>query len=131
VPKELTPAERQALKGRAHGLDPVVLIGTDGLTPAVLAEVERALKAHELIKIRIPGAAREGRERVLGELCTATDAVPVQHIGKTLVLYRERPEQASPRPPARPTPPRKPPPRARTASRSGTFKPRRGQFRPR
>src|SRR5262245_40676856 len=89
----LTPAERQALKGLAHRLDPVVLIGAGGLTPAVLAEVERALRAHDLVKVRVIGEARGDRERMLEAICAATEASPVQHIGKVLVIYRERPKE--------------------------------------
>src|SRR5207342_547386 len=91
--KKLTPAERQALKGRAHRLDPVVMIGTDGLTAGVLGEVDRALTAHELIKIRVTSGDGDARERFLGEICAATGASPVQHIGKVLVVYRKRPPE--------------------------------------
>jgi putative YhbY family RNA-binding protein len=128
--KEITPAERQALRGRAHGLNPVVLIGEAGLAPAVIAEIDRALNAHELIKIRVIGAAREAREALLDQVCAATGAAPVQHIGKVLVIYRERPpeEQAEVPVPARTTPsrrqarsgrtvPREPPHRAKIRSR--------------
>ena len=94
MPKELTPAERQALKGRAHRLDPVVMVGADGLTAGVLAEIGRALDAHELIKIRATSGDRDARERLLGEICAATGASPVQHIGKVLVVYRERREES-------------------------------------
>jgi RNA-binding protein len=96
MPKELTPVARQMLKGRAHRLDPVVVIGANGLTPAVLAEVDRALNAHELIKIRVTSGDGDARERLLGEICAATDASPVQHIGKVLVVYRERPAAEEP-----------------------------------
>lgn len=131
--KELTPAERQALKGRAHRLRPVVLVGGDGLTPPVVAEVDRALEAHELIKIRVMGEDRDARERLLGEVCAATDATPVQHIGRILVIYREQPEKPVPKaPPARrPAPRRKPERRARTPGPSRTPAPRRGKLRPR
>ena len=100
MPRELTPADRQTLRGRAHRLDPVVWIGADGLTAAVLAELERALKAHELIKIRVMGGDGDTRERLLGEICAATDSSPVQHIGKVLVVYRERPPAEQPEQPA-------------------------------
>jgi RNA-binding protein len=93
MPKELTPAERQALKGRAHRLDPVVMIGADGLTPGVRAEIGRALDAHELIKIRVMSGDGDTRERLLREICAAAGASPVQHIGKVLVVYRERREE--------------------------------------
>ena len=88
----LSPAERQKLKGRAHKLEPVVIIGGDGLTASVLAEIDRALKSHELIKVRV-NAGRDKREAILGEICAKTGAQPVQHIGKILVIYRPRPAQ--------------------------------------
>ena len=90
----LTPPERRALRARAHHLRPVVTIGGAGLTPAVLTEIDIALKSHELIKIRVSGDDRERRKRMPGEICAALDASPVQHIGKIFVLFRPRPEQA-------------------------------------
>ena len=85
----MTPAERKALKARAHTLNPVIHIGGKGLTETVLAEVDRALSAHELIKVRAASLEREARDAVLAEICTRLDAQAVQHIGKVLVLYRE------------------------------------------
>ncbi|TAN50170.1 MAG: ribosome assembly RNA-binding protein YhbY [Betaproteobacteria bacterium] len=95
----LSPAERKALKARAHRLAPAVWIGGDGLTDAVMAEVERALAAQELIKVRAAGLAREARELALAQICERCAAQPVQHIGKVLVLYRKKPEpkKAGPR----------------------------------
>ena len=89
---ELSPARRRELKARAHALEPVVLIGGAGLSPAVLAEIDRGLKSHELIKVRVPGADRTQREVIFAEICSRTGAHPVQHIGKVLVLFRENPE---------------------------------------
>jgi RNA-binding protein len=86
----LSPTRRRELKARAHGLDPVVLIGAAGLTPAVLAEIDRSLKSHELIKIRV-SADRSDRDAILEEICGRTRAYPVQHIGRILVLFREHP----------------------------------------
>jgi putative YhbY family RNA-binding protein len=126
VASQLTPAERHALRGRAHRLDPVVLIGEAGLTPTVVAELDRALRAHGLIKIRVMGSGRAEREALLGAVCAATDAAPVQHIGKILVVYRERPAEEPSEPPSPPprsrrrTPrqaPRRPPHRAKIRSR--------------
>ena len=88
----LSPTRRRELKARAHALDPVVLIGAAGLSPAVLAEIERSLKSHELIKVRVPGADRPGRKAMLEEICRLTAAQSVQHIGKIIVLFRENPE---------------------------------------
>jgi RNA-binding protein len=87
----LTPLERKALKARAHALEPVVMIGASGLTPAVLREVDRALTAHELIKVRAGGDDRFARKDLMTALCEQTGAAPVQHIGKVLVLWRARP----------------------------------------
>src|SRR2546427_6911803 len=92
---ELSPARRRELKARAHALDPVVLIGGAGLSPAVLAEIDRGLKSHDLIKVRVNGADRSGREAILEEICRRTEAQAVQHIGKILVLFRENPEPSS------------------------------------
>ena len=85
---ELTVEQRKYLKAQAHALKPVVMIGTQGLSEAVVKESERALAAHELIKIRVLGDEREVREAYLAQLCTALNAAPVQHIGKLLLLYR-------------------------------------------
>ncbi len=85
----LSPTRRRELKARAHALDPAVLIGGAGLSPAVLAEIDRALKSHELIKVRVNGADRLGRETILAEVCKQTGAQPVQHIGKVLVVFRQ------------------------------------------
>ena len=88
----LSPTRRRELKARAHALDPVVSIGGAGLSPAVLAEIDRALKSHELIKVRVNGNDRPEREAILVEICKQTGAQPVQHIGRILVLFRENRE---------------------------------------
>lgn len=85
---DLNPAQRQYLKGLAHALAPVVIIGEKGLTDAVIHEVGRALKAHELIKIKAATGEKETRRAWLEALCRQLDAAPVQQIGKILVLYR-------------------------------------------
>ena len=93
MPDSLTPRERAGLKARAHALEPVVHVGQAGLTDAVLAEVDRALTAHELIKVRIAVTDRAGREALGEELCSRTDAAAVQRVGKVIVLWRPRPEE--------------------------------------
>ena len=85
----LSPAERKELKARAHNLDPVVMIGAKGLTDEVVKEVDLALKAHELIKVRAPSLDRDAREVAFQALCERTAAEGVQHIGKIFVLYRK------------------------------------------
>ncbi len=86
--RELSVEQRKYLKGLAHSLKPVVMIGAQGLTEAVIKETGHALAAHELIKVRVLGDDRAAREAWFGELCAAVDAAPVQHIGKLLLLYK-------------------------------------------
>jgi putative YhbY family RNA-binding protein len=88
---ELKPAERKLHKAEAHHLNPVVQIGGEGLTPAVLKEADTALKAHGLIKIRVFSDDREERAALLGRLADELNAAPIQHIGKLLVLWRPIP----------------------------------------
>lgn len=93
---QLTPAERKDKRGQAHHLDPVVMIGADGLTPAVEREVDAALKAHGLVKVRMFSDDRAVREAALLALADALGAAPVQHIGKLLVLWRPPAEKDKP-----------------------------------
>jgi len=88
----LTPRERTALKARAHALEPVVQIGHDGLTDAVLAEIDRALTSHELIKMRAWAHERDDRSALLDAICASTGAAKVQQVGKVMVLWRPRPD---------------------------------------
>jgi len=88
----LSPIERKQLKARAHALDPLVHIGGKGLTDAVIAEIDRALAAHELIKVRAGAMDRDEREAAFAAICGRLGAQPVQHIGKVFVLYREKPK---------------------------------------
>jgi RNA-binding protein len=90
--RTLTARERSRLKARAHPLEPTVTIGQEGLTDAVLREVDRALTAHELIKVRAAVADREERRLVLQTICERTGAASVQQVGRILVLWRPRPE---------------------------------------
>jgi putative YhbY family RNA-binding protein len=90
----LTPAQRRQHRADAHHLDPVVQIGGDGLTPAVQREVDRALSAHGLIKVRAFVDDRASRDEMLANLCDALNAAPVQHIGKLFVLFRPKPAKA-------------------------------------
>ena len=90
---EITTSQRRALRAAAHSLKPVVSISQKGLTESVLKEIDRCLKTHELIKVRIYDAEREQREELLAAVCAATEAVAVQHIGNLLVLWRERAEE--------------------------------------
>jgi putative YhbY family RNA-binding protein len=104
----LASADRRALRARAHHLEPVVSIGQHGLTPAVLAEIEVALKAHELIKIRVHSESRTEREVMLASIGDALQCAPVQHLGKLLIVWRENPDKAAAPPPVQPKPAARP-----------------------
>ena len=88
----LTPRQRATLKARAHALEPVVQLGQAGASQSVLAEVDRALTAHGLIKVKLAGADREARDELTTLLCTETGAVEVQQVGRMLTLWRPRPD---------------------------------------
>jgi len=90
---ELSIAERKAHRAEAHHLDPVVMIGGDGLTPAVIKETDAALNAHGLIKVRVLGDDRAARDAIYQQLADQLNAAPIQHIGKLLVLWRPQPEK--------------------------------------
>jgi len=88
---QLSSVARRELRARAHSLNPVVSIAENGLTDAVLKEIDVNLNAHELIKIRVYGDSREDRIAHLEKICSELGAAAVQHIGKLLVVYRPAP----------------------------------------
>jgi RNA-binding protein len=90
-------SQRRALRARAHHQHPVVAVGQHGLTPAVLHEIDVALTAHELIKVRVFSDVRADRESLLTTICGALDCAPIQHVGKVLVLWRPNPDRPPPR----------------------------------
>jgi RNA-binding protein len=89
---QLTERQRRHLKGLAHPLKPVILMGNSGLTEAVIAETDLALAHHELIKVRLPGLDREDRDAALVLLAERTRSAMVTRIGHVAVLYRPRPD---------------------------------------
>ena len=93
MPVELTAKDRARLKARAHALEPNVTVGNAGATKAVIAEVERALAKHELIKVKIQGDDREQRKQLGEEIGQATDAAVVHRVGKVVILWRPKPEK--------------------------------------
>ena len=92
----LTPARRSELRAKAHALSPAVMIGDKGLTETVVAEIDRALKAHELIKVKAATNDREARVAWMAQICERLQAQAVQVIGKILVVWRESEEKPSP-----------------------------------
>ncbi len=91
----LTPKRRSELRSEAHQLSPIVIIGDKGLTDEVLAEIDRSLKAHELIKVRAATDDRDARNVWLESICAKLEAHPVQQIGKVFVIYREDADKAA------------------------------------
>ncbi|OOF53688.1 ribosome assembly RNA-binding protein YhbY [Rodentibacter trehalosifermentans] len=95
----LSTKQKQFLKALAHHLNPVVMLGGNGLTEGVLAEIENALDHHELIKVKIAGADRETKQLIINAIVRETKAANIQTIGHVLVLYRpsEEPKIQLPR----------------------------------
>ena len=89
----LTTQQRKVHRAEAHHLSPVVMIGADGLSAAVLREADAALNAHGLIKIRVLGDDRDAREQMYQQIADQLNAAPIQHIGKLFVLWRPIPEK--------------------------------------
>jgi putative YhbY family RNA-binding protein len=119
----LLPSFRRQLRARAHALHPVVSIGQHGLTPSVIHEIDVALLAHELVKVRIFSDDRSARAAMLDQVCNALDCAAVQQIGKLLVLWRARPPSADE--PALVKQPRKPRPAAAPPSSAASARRRR------
>ena len=88
----LSTKDKRALRARAHHLNPVVSIGAAGLSDAVLAELDRALDSHELVKLRVAADDRVQRKALVEDLCRRAQAELIQRIGHTAVIYRKRPE---------------------------------------
>lgn len=84
----LTGKQKNYLRGVAHGMNPVVMIGNKGLTDAVLNEIELALTQHELIKIKLPSNSKAEKVALLAQITTTTNSTPVQIIGRVGVLFR-------------------------------------------
>lgn len=91
--KKLANVENKKLRQIGHALNPVVMLGTNGLSESVIEETERALNDHELIKVKIAGEDRELRQQLIEELVQATRASVVQKIGKIVLLYRKAEQQ--------------------------------------
>jgi len=88
----LSQAQKKAYRSIGHHLDPVVTASENGISEGLLAELERALNDHELIKIKLAVAERDDRAAVLDELANASGAEVIQKIGKVALLYRANPK---------------------------------------
>ena len=87
----LSVKQRQTLKAAAHHLRPVIIIGQKGITESLTRETDAALTTHELIKVQVQQGEKDYRQQCAEELATVTHATLVQQIGKTFVLYRQKP----------------------------------------
>lgn len=90
---QLTPAQRKVHRAEAHHIDPVVMVGNEGLSANVKREIDAALNAHGLIKVRVFSDDRMARETMFQALAAELNAAPIQHIGKLLVLWRPKAEK--------------------------------------
>ena len=88
----LTSSQRAQLKSLAHSLDPVVMVGKNGITENVIQEADNSLRAHELIKGKVLETALLTAREAVEALAEAANAEPVQAIGNKFVLYRENPD---------------------------------------
>ncbi len=88
----LTQEQKKQFKSIGHHLKPVLIVAENGLTEGVLAELERALNDHELIKVKLALAERDDRRALLGELCAQSRSDLVQSIGKMALVYRKNPK---------------------------------------
>lgn len=84
----LTGKQKHYLRGLAHRLKPVVTVGANGITDAVIAELDQALNVHELLKLKLPAVEKQDKRAAIEELCEKTGAVAVQSIGRVVVLFR-------------------------------------------
>jgi len=88
----LSESHKKVLRGLAHRLRPIVMIGNAGLTDNVLTEIETGLDRHELIKVRLRAGDRKGRDSMIDTICDQTHAQRVQRIGNVMIFYRHNPE---------------------------------------
>jgi RNA-binding protein len=88
MPQELSEKQKKYLRGLAHGKDPIILIGSSGLSPGVAKEFDLALSAHELVKVKARVGDREERDNILAELAKQSGSSLVQRIGNVGVFYR-------------------------------------------
>ncbi|MBX2823795.1 MAG: ribosome assembly RNA-binding protein YhbY [Gammaproteobacteria bacterium] len=89
----LTPQQVKHLKTLAHNRDPIIRVGQQGVTPALIKELQQALDHHELVKVKVAGADRATRKTMMDALCEQTRATSIQRIGGVLVLYRRHPDK--------------------------------------
>ncbi|HEY9017467.1 ribosome assembly RNA-binding protein YhbY [Thiomicrospira sp.] len=86
----LTANQKKFLRGIAHGLNPVIIIGSQGVTDSLMAELNKSLEHHELLKVKMAAGEREDRKAIIDYVLTHSKAKLVQTVGKMFVIYRAR-----------------------------------------
>jgi RNA-binding protein len=89
----LTDNQKKHLRGLAHKLKPVVMVGQHGLKETIFEEVDIALDAHELIKIKVSVGDREERDAIIQEICARSNASLVQRVGNIAIMFRRNPKR--------------------------------------
>lgn len=97
-PEKLSVNQKKYLRGIAHGLNPMIIIGANGVTDSLMAELDSTLSHHEILKIKIASAEREDRKIIIDHVIKETGALLVQSIGKIFVIYRQNEENQLPLP---------------------------------
>ena len=90
---QLTGKQKNYLRGLAHNINPIIIIGANGLSEAVLNELESALEYHELLKIKLPADDKASKACLIANICTETNSEPIQLIGRVGVVYRQSNKQ--------------------------------------
>jgi RNA-binding protein len=90
---QLSGKQKNFLRGLAHNINPIITIGSNGLSEAVLKELEIALDHHELLKIKLPANDKAEKASLMATICAKTNSEPVQIIGRTGVIYRQSNDQ--------------------------------------
>lgn len=90
---QLTGKQKNYLRGLAHNINPIITIGSNGLSEAVLNELKMALDFHELLKIKLPADDKAAKASLMATICTETDSEPVQLIGRVGVIYKQSEKQ--------------------------------------
>jgi RNA-binding protein len=89
----LTPNQKKFLRGLAHGLNPVIIIGAQGVTESLMTELDKSLTHHELLKVKMAAGEREDRKKIIDYVVEQTKSQLVQSVGKMFVIYRPHPKE--------------------------------------
>ncbi|MDX1353104.1 ribosome assembly RNA-binding protein YhbY [Thiomicrorhabdus sp. Kp2] len=97
-PEKLTTNQKKFLRGIAHNINPMIIIGANGVTESLMKELESTLEHHEILKIKMASADRDDRKQIIDYILEQTGALLVQSIGKICVIYRQSEDTELPLP---------------------------------